>query len=388
MWNMECDGCRGNGRKTRKIEDMKKIVNILLPFMAAVAVSCSEKVQQPGTSGQETGGAGISFSLSTRAGEGTSGELVRLYIAERLPEHNHDSEALHCDTYYGSDGESVIGGGAGESAVGSISQGDGGYVYTLGGMLPQWYKFAFVSVPDGIAWSGSVSGVDQSGTIDGSAMFIDGFEDGLCDFNDIAIDYTQVMKAQQADLDLIDGTDLHVYRKIIDRWLRPAAELPDEEDVVLKRVTGQLSLDMGIPEDQFPEEVNSVTVTMYVPTLVYLHDEADGSVLPDESSSHMEYVSFQYSGIPWGQRQHFVINVALLPHEVNALVVVQYGSGSQSASYSLSGEGSPVVIKPGVKTTVRFNGIEDGFREVRYAGFPDADSAEVDVADDEWIEVQ
>ena len=99
-------------------------------------------------------------------------------------------------------------------------------------------------------------------------------------------------------------------------------------------------------------------------------------------------MSFQYSGIPWGQRQHFVINVALLPHEVNALVVVQYGSGSQSASYSLSGEDSPVVIKPGVKTTVRFNGIEDGFREVRYAGFPDAGSAEVDVADDEWIEVQ
>ena len=367
--------------------DMKKIVNILLPFMAVVAVSCSEKEQQPGTAEQETGEAGVSFSLSTRAGEGTAGELVRLYIAERLPEHNHDSEALHCDTYFGSDGEFTIGGGAEESIAGSVvSQDGGGYVYTLGGMLPQWYKFAFVSVPDGIAWSGETAGRPVSGTIDGSAMFIDGFEDGLCDFNGIAIDYTQVMEAQQDDLDLINepGCDLHIYRKVIDRWLRPAQTegQPDAEDVKMERITGQLVLDMGIPEDQFPEQVKTITVNMYVPTLVYLHDEADGSVLVDNK---LESAIFTYTDIPWDKREHFYINVALLPHQVEyAAVYVQYGDGSQAAGYSLSGEGGPVVIKPGVKTTVRFNGIDDGFREVRYAGFPDEESTVVGVDDEGW----
>ena len=138
-------------------------------------------------------GTAFSFVLAsatmTAFAEGESGTGAKQNVTEVTIYHTNDTHG-----YLEGDGESVIGGGAGESAAGDISQGDGGYVYTLGGMLPQWYKFAFVSVPDGIAWSGSVSGVDQSGTIDGSAMFIDGFEDGLCDFNDIAIDYTQVMK--------------------------------------------------------------------------------------------------------------------------------------------------------------------------------------------------
>ena len=247
---------------------MKKITEILFPLALVAAAACSEKVMPDVVDGQGTDGAGVSFRVSARAWETEGKELVRLYIAERLPEHNHQGEDLHCDTFM--DLEWTDGAGTDGSSVS-----DPGYVYTLEGMLAQWYKFAFVAVPDGIGWTVTVGEESYTEVLDGKSMLQDGFSEGLCDFNGIYIDYTRVMEAQEDDVDLIRrGDDLHVYRKIIDRWL-----YPDElrtEDVTLTRMTGLLSLNMGIPEDQFPGKVTEITVLMTsVPVKAYLRDMAD-----------------------------------------------------------------------------------------------------------------
>ena len=125
-------------------------------------------------------------------------------------------------------------------------------------------------------------------------------------FNGIYIDYTRVMEAQEDDVDLIRrGDDLHVYRKIIDRWL-----YPDElrtEDVTLTRMTGLLSLNMGIPEDQFPGKVTEITVLMTsVPVKAYLRDMADTARLTTVGSATRSGGNLDASGsdtrrtaIPW-----------------------------------------------------------------------------------------
>ena len=75
---------------------------------------------------------------------------------------------------------------------------------------------------------------------------------------------------------------------------------------------------------------------------------------------------------------------ALLPGEIPAAttVTVKYEGSASAAVYNLVSEEGSISIKPSTMTTVRFNGIKDGFREVRYAGFPN-DSV-VDVAPDVW----
>ena len=355
---------------------MKKITEILFPLALVAAAACSEKVMPDVVDGQGTDGAGVSFRVSARAWETEGKELVRLYIAERLPEHNHQGEDLHCDTFM--DLEWTDGAGTDGSSVS-----DPGYVYTLEGMLAQWYKFAFVAVPDGIGWTVTVGEESYTEVLDGKSMLQDGFSEGLCDFNGICIDYTRVMEAQEDDVDLIRrGDDLHVYRKIIDRWL-----YPDElrtEDVTLTRMTGLLSLNMGIPEDQFPGKVTEITVLMTsVPVKAYLRDMADGSVtVLNDTKTY----AFTYTGIPWNERKEFVMDIAMLPHVLeDAVVYVRYEGGSGQYDIVTDNDGK-VAVKPATRTTVVFNGIADGFREVRYAGFPDG--AEVDVAGDEWVTVE
>ena len=180
---------------------MKKITEILFPLALVAAAACSEKVMPDVVDGQGTDGAGVSFRVSARAWETEGKELVRLYIAERLPEHNHQGEDLHCDTFM--DLEWTDGAGTDGSSLS-----DQGYVYTLEGMLAQWYKFAFVAVPDGIGWTVTVGEESYTEVLDGKSMLQDGFSEGLCDFNGIYIDYTRVMEAQEDDVDLIRRGDV------------------------------------------------------------------------------------------------------------------------------------------------------------------------------------
>ena len=339
--------------------DMKKTTLILSLALASVAVfcSCSEKAATESADAGES--AGMFFKAAKRQGGG-SGDLTRLYIAERLQEHDN-GEALHCsmivDLTPSSDGLS--------------------WSYSLTDMTAQWYKFAFVSVPDNISYSPGETGA--SGVVDGASMF--SAEDG-CDFNSIVIDYSQVLEAQQADVTLSrdENTDLHVYRKIIDRWLLPDMTLT--EDVTMDRITGRLIVDMGIPEDQFPREVESISISMRAPTVVYLHDEADGSVLLKDYSE--ENFIFEYTDIPWNRREPFRIILDLLPSEISADVTVKYAGSNEGVYYQLVSSDGKVSVKPATRTTVVFNGISDGFREIRYAGFPDDGDAVVDVAPDRW----
>lgn len=336
--------------------DMKNNIALILSVASIFAIcSCSEKEPVAGDSGDMTR---VMFKVSTKTG-GTAGSLTRLYVAERLQEHDNN-ETLHCrmssDLTPTEDGSAVV--------------------YSVENMTAQWYKFAFVSVPDGISYLPGESGA--TGLIDGASMLAE--EDG-CDFNSIVIDYSQVLEAQQADVTLISSeADLHVYRKIIDRWLLPDQELV--EDVALERVTGRLVLDMGIPEDQFPDEVEYITVSMRAPSVMYLHDEADGEAILKEHSE-MNCV-FEYRDVPWNTRNHFIIQLDLLPGEIPAAttVTVKYEGSASAAVYNLVSEEGSISIKPSTMTTVRFNGIKDGFREVRYAGFPN--DAVVDVAPDVW----
>ena len=115
---------------------------------------------------------------------------------------------------------------------------------------------------------------------------------------------------------------------------------------------------------------------------MYLHDEADGEAILKEHSE-MNCV-FEYRNVPWNTRNHFIIQLDLLPGEIPAAttVTVKYEGSASAAVYNLVSEEGSISIKPSTMTTVRFNGIKDGFREVRYAGFPN--DAVVDVAPDVW----
>ena len=336
---------------------MKNLAIILSAAAMAGLCACTEKAateEVPSETPQAL------FKVFSKAALDTDNSLTRLYVAERLSEHDND-EALHCCL----------------AADLAASDDGSGMVYSLSGMTAQWYKFAFVSVPDGISYQPGDTGAD--GMIDGERML--SAEDG-CDFNSITIDYSRVLEAQQADvtLPLSETSDLHIYRKIIGRWLLPDATLT--EDVVMSRITGRLVVDMGIPEDQFPQEVEYISITMRTPTVMYLHDEDDGSVLTKDNSE--EYYVFRYTSIPWNQRKHFTMTLDLIPSEVVAEITVSYKGSAAAEVYSLAGNEGSVVVKPSTMTTVLFNGIRDGFREVRYAGFPE--DAVVDVAPDEWDE--
>ena len=153
-------------------------------------------------------------------------------------------------------------------------------------------------------------------------------------------------------------------------------------DITMSENNQDLVVDMGIPEDQFPREVESISISMRAPTVVYLHDEADGSVLHKDYSE--ENFIFEYTDIPWNRREPFRIILDLLPSEISADVTVKYAGSNEGVYYQLVSSDGKVSVKPATRTTVVFNGISDGFREIRYAGFPDDGDAVVDVAPDRW----
>ncbi|HIZ85460.1 MAG TPA: hypothetical protein IAC04_03110 [Candidatus Coprenecus stercoravium] len=289
----------------------------------------------------------VEFTVATKAGG--EGRLTRLYVAERVGEHDN-GEPLHCTRV-----EDLAPVGA-----------DGATSYNLLNMTAQWYKFAFVSVP----------------SVEGVMPVVDPTDAESCDFNSIVIDYTPVIKAQAQDSTLSHMTDLHIYRQVIDRWLKPGETLT--EDVTLSRITGRLELDMGIPEDQFRSEIESITLNLTaVPAGVYLRDEADGKIL---TVGNVNQQIFEFTEFNWGQRQHYVIRLDLLPGDISGTVVVMYKDGSAGDAYRLMSEDGTVSIKAGTRTKVRFNGIGDGSFEVRYAGFPGDDAAVIGVDEDVWNE--
>ena len=316
----------------------------------------------------------LSGTVSRADGPGIpAGHHAKLYVAERKAED--PQEELYCDK------------------ADPITDS-----YSLTGMFAQWYKLAFVSVPESVTLPDPPS--DHA-------------------FNELKVDYSPVLENQ----DEHQGEDLAIYRANIDRWLMPDETL--EEDVTMKRITGQLVLDMGVLEDQFPEDVTEIEVRLPgVPAQVYIRDNADGSVITTG-----EY-DCDYSFTPLSQRE-YAMYFNLLPCTLKNGVIskveaepeppvgnegTESGEGTETetpdagsksraeSTYSATGsyikvtygnernestevlyaikstQGQPIEIKPNVKTTVYFNGMENGEFEVRYAGFSDT---QIDV-EEEW----
>lgn len=321
--------------------------------MSLMAAGCSENDSPAADEGQVQ----AVFKIESRA-DGTetlTDECLRMFIADRRQEHDN-TEALHC----------------GEDWRIDLTTNS----YELSGMTAQWYKFAFVSVPD------------LEGIVNGKSLFTvaNGADKNTCDFNKLAIDYAPVLKVQvteakQPESKRTSVDKLDVWRAVMNRWLQPDEVLT--EKVTMQRLTGRLELNLGIPEDQFRAKVDSIAVTLNrVPQKFLIHDEDEGQIITQITQSTQSY-TFTYKDIPWNKGGNYVVTLALPPHEVQAALVVTYKDDliQQEVYRIVDSNKEAVSIKANTKTTILFNGMETGEFEVRYAGFNN--DAVIDV-DDEW----
>ena len=286
-----------------------------------------------------------SFRIDTRAE--SSHQKVRLYVADRRPELDVFVNPL-C-LYNPPEWQFDL---AQPDAEGKTS-------YFLEGLLAQWYKLAFVCVPENVEYK-------TMGT--GSASL---------DFTQQWLDYTPVLSQSNQT----DATDRSIYRKVVDRWLKKNENLT--EDVILERITGQLIVDMGILADQFEKEVKAVEVQLKdVPKGLYVHDQSFGEIILVD-----EVADYSYKGATDGQ-QHYIIRANLLPMKLQDCKVQVTFTDDTKAVYPLitnaeTVEQQQVEIKANTRTTLYFHGMEDDEFEVRYAGFKEGD-ANIAIDDDAW----
>ena len=357
-------------------------------------------------------GGTMTFQLSTRAGNGIGeGQQVRLFVAERAQEHsgypvlpgNTNMEQFHPtvpddaeDPYdiYRQPEEDL-------HVVETIDLGGSSYQET--GLYGQWYKFAFVCTPK------------VGGELFGPETEAD--KEPNHDFGECYIDYKPVLE-HQSNLNVVEGEDLAIYRKVIDRWAD--AYSPLTEDVTLTRQTGELVLNMGIPEDQFDDdegEVHHFKITLQTPTQMYVRDMARDSVLIAAVPSEHTFIWNVTS-----QSEEQEIHISLLPDVKPGFQPLAEGDDEGEtpavtderrlyylAVEAFDADGEPVdikglegttpkeisviqdisknidrniLIRKNIRTTVLFNGMTTGQFEVRYAGFDD--DVAIDVDDDAW----
>lgn len=326
-----------------------------LAVLAILLPGCADDASLPSTDGS------VAFHLATRSGdEGSTlraiGEeqATRLFVVERAQEHVGlgDDEALHLARTVDLTGGS----------------------YQLADLYGQWYKFAFVCVPD-------VEGQNL-----GTALFTGDTHD----FQDYGVNYHPVLTYQATHLREAQGKDLAIYRKVIDRWVD--AVNPTSEDVVLGRQTGELVLDMGKLKDQFEHPVTQIDLVLTdVVDRMSVRDKAVDSVIVnvDPTNDYTDYTFSYPVDADDDLDQRMVITYALLPGQLaKAEIQVTYktdGTTTETATITLADEdATPITIKKNVRTTVLFNGMHPNEFEVRYAGFDDGNDATIDVDDDKW----
>ena len=285
---------------------MKRYTIYMAMLFAFTLFSCSDEMKE----GVENDGnvPVATFNVTTRASDNSADneisdtQFTRLFLAERLSEHAENDgsetlETLHCDVSNRFDLD--------------------GSTYQLEGLKGQWYKFAFVCVPD-------------LNDKMGSEMFVGGEATDYSeehDFNKLMVDYQPVLDYQAPDPTAANNDDLSVYRKIIDRWVD--ATNPTSEDVALTRVTGQLILDMGKPADQFENQVSSITLTVITPTRFYIRDKAEDQVIVADESE--KYFTINVSK----QKTRQILRVSLLPGELKNAKVTVYFNGGTSEEFVL-----------------------------------------------------
>lgn len=343
--------------------------NIILSVLFGSCLFCLAACSDGEAELEGTGSA--TFRLETKA-EGSTPRLTRLYLAERLSEHANtpgvDVEGLHCEL----DNRYFI---------------EGNYWHTQE-LFGQWYKFAFVNVPN-------IPEVEDWA----KTMFPDPKKENLidpaylyeCDFNKLYVDFTPIIDIQEEYVN--DGVnelaDLSIYRKNIDRWVDP--NNPTSEDVTLTRVTGELVLDMGIPSDQFEHPVSSISI--HIPKLAYrlfIRDGAADSVWVEKKEIPHTFI-WKLADEPSIQNRRQTFRLTLLPDELTGAEVevgfhpLADGQQVKAETFPLQDNGEEPVavqIKKNKRTRVLFNGMGKQYFEVRYAGFDD--NASIDVEDDNW----
>lgn len=335
---------------------MKRYTIYMAMLLAFTLFSCSDEMKE---GGENDGNLPVAtFNVTTRASDNSADneisgkQFTRLFLAERLSEHTESdgSETLHCDASNRFDLD--------------------GSTYQLEGLKGQWYKFAFVCVPDLNDKMGSEMFVGETTKYSEEH-----------DFNKLMVDYQPVLDYQASEHTAANNDDLSVYRKIIDRWVD--ATNPTSEDVALTRVTGQLILDMGKPADQFENQVSSITLTVTTPTRFYIRDKAEDQVIvrdvDKKESTFKIYIKES------DQKTRQILRVSLLPGELtDAKVTVSFSEGTPEEFVLQNEYEEPILIKKNTRTTVLFNGMHTDEFEVRYAGFDDGGDATIDVDDDKW----
>lgn len=321
-----------------------------------------------------TGEPAVSFQLS-RSGE-SENQLIRVLIAERSADNTTATDGgLYCafDKRYFLASDATT--------------------FLAEKLKLQWYKFVFMGVPD------------IEGKIEGEKLFsdvsaeVDSEAATTKDFSKLLVDYTSVLDLQRNEQDAAATYDLNLYRGVANRWMtRPSGngEVPNE-NITMKRITGEFKLDMGVLQDQFEHTVYDIVLSLKVPNRVYVYDNYREYVNNDDEDSEsdvyvdgnytMEYKYNVSSDLAQSETEHCEIILDLLPCTLVATLqinFVQPESGSiEPQRYEIhSDEASSLVeIKPNVRTTLLFNGMHKGEFEVRYAGF---DGSSIDVAEDDW----
>jgi len=320
---------------------MKRIQIGMMLSALLLLMACTEKeavLPEAGT---------LDFRIETRAEGGEGTQKVRLYVADRRPELDIfiNPLCLYCPPEWQMDLTAP-------DASGKTS-------YSLSNLLAQWYKFAFVCVPQEVVY-----------TANGN----DGFS---LDFTQQWLDYSPVLSQP----DQTDVKDRSIYRKVMDRWLKKETSLT--ENVTLERITGQLIVDMGILADQFEKEVTMVEVLLKnVPKGVYVHEQS-----ADEIRMVEEKDDYTYTGAV-NAENHYIVRANLLPMALEECKVQVTFSDNSSAVYPLinnaeSASEQTVQIKANTRTTLYFHGMEDNEFEVRYAGFNEGD-ASIGIDNDAW----
>lgn len=347
-------------RKKRKTMNKQKLT-YLATLAATLLLGACTHDDAPCPPGEQT--AAATFRIATRA-EGDDenltplpeGQKARLYVGDRRQEGDLE------DIVYFKQYEDIENGR-----------------YTLEDMHPQWYKLAFISVPD---------------KTDGPKVTLPIPEEDS-EFNIIELDYSPVLNVQKQDG---EDNSLSLYRKVIDRWFQPGKTL--EEDVRLERITGQLVLDMDVLKDQFRNQVTKIEVTLTgIPDHVYLHDNANGEIITEAKA--MTPYTYTFNNIDWDSDANFIKYFNLLPctfGNANTSVhgkITVYPSQTSESPVADSYTDYPFCISPNetfpikanTRTKVHFNGLENNEFVLRYdiAPMEGSDEPGIDIADpDQW----
>ena len=303
-----------------------------------------------GCSGDDAAGdfvepTAATFRISTRAEVDDATQLTRLYIGERKPEHA--SEALHCNRVVDIEGGTV----------------------NLTDLKPQWYKFVFLCVPN-------IEGTGKDIFTEETPGY------GSCDMNKLMVDYTPVLE-QAPGTKFPDYTtpDGDIFRKVINRWVLSGETV--SEDVTLNRLNGQLEIDMGVLEDQFEHEVTQITLQVEdTPTRLYITDNDVDEIKTVDPKTFTWTTKPSKNDLSQGDsKNHHKLTVNLLPGTLSGSITVTTTEGEEF-TYPLTGLNAPSLsIKQNTRTVLEFNGVQNNYFTVRYAGYVEAG---IGVDDDKW----